>query len=260
MPGTYSLVAHSKEEEVTRDFICLEEYDLAIVVCDAVCLERNLNLALQVIDVSTNTIICVNLIDEAKKKGIEIDFSKLSHLLNVPVIGVSARNGVNMEHLQELIYEKSLSKQEKNVTLSCQEKGKLDSEKYVKKAEEIAKEVVRYTKKDYDKKNRKLDKIVTNRLTGIPIMILLLLFIFWLTITFSNYPSQLLFSFFSWLEGKLLACFLTIGVPKFVTGILILRNLQSTYLGNIGNVTTNGNFFSTFYFFRGFGIFTESCL
>lgn len=72
LPGTYSLIAHSKEEEVARDFICFEEYDLVIVVCDAVCLERNLNLVLQTLEITDKVIVCVNLMDEPKRKKLEL--------------------------------------------------------------------------------------------------------------------------------------------------------------------------------------------
>ena len=78
LPGTYSLIPHSKEEEVVQDFICYREYDLVVVVCDAVCLERNLNLALQVLAVCKNVIICVNLMDEAEKKKIRIDLDGIA--------------------------------------------------------------------------------------------------------------------------------------------------------------------------------------
>ncbi len=91
IPGTYSLMAHSQEEEVARNFICFGGVDAVIVVCDATCLERNLNLALQTMEISKNVIICVNLMDEAKRKNIKIDLQKLKNRLNVPVIGVSAR-------------------------------------------------------------------------------------------------------------------------------------------------------------------------
>lgn len=97
LPGTYSLTAHSKEEEVTRDFVYFGDYDALVIVCDAVCLERNLNLVLQVLSVTKRIVVCVNLIDEAKKKGIVIDRDKLSNILGVPVILTSARKkeGIN---------------------------------------------------------------------------------------------------------------------------------------------------------------------
>ena len=81
LPGTYSLLAHSKEEEVTRDFVYFSDYDALVIVCDASALERNLNLVLQVLEVTDKVVICVNLIDEAKKKKIVIDFDKLTSAL-----------------------------------------------------------------------------------------------------------------------------------------------------------------------------------
>lgn len=68
IPGTYSLMAHSAEEEVARDFICFGEPDAVVVVCDATCLERNLNLVLQILEITGNALVCVNLIDEAKRE------------------------------------------------------------------------------------------------------------------------------------------------------------------------------------------------
>ena len=259
LPGTYSLISHSKEEEVTRDFICLEEYDLAIVVCDAVCLERNLNLALQVMDISPNTILVVNLIDEAEKKGIHIDFGKLSQLLDAPALGISARTGFNMENLLEMIYEKTLVKKEKNITLMCREHGKLDTEKYLKKAAEISHQVVTYRKKNYREKERKIDKILTNKITGIPIMIALLLFIFWLTISFSNIPSRWLFRLFAWMEKYLTFGLNQMHAPKFLMGILISRSISSADMGSCSNASAHGNLFSAFYFFRRFRISPSCC-
>ena len=77
LPGTYSLIPHSKEEEIARDFLCFDKYDLVIVVCDAVCLERNLNLVLQTLEITKKVIVCVNLLDEAEKKKIKINLSQL---------------------------------------------------------------------------------------------------------------------------------------------------------------------------------------
>ncbi len=93
IPGTYSLLAHSEEERVARNFLCFGAPDAVVVVCDATCLERNLNLALQAIEIGIPVIICVNLLDEARKKGIAIDCKQLSRRLGVPVVGISARSG-----------------------------------------------------------------------------------------------------------------------------------------------------------------------
>ncbi len=91
LPGTYSLLTGSPEEEVACDFLCLAECDTTIVVCDATCLERNLHLALQVVEASRRTVVCVNLLDEASKQGIDINMEALEGLLGVPVVGCSAR-------------------------------------------------------------------------------------------------------------------------------------------------------------------------
>ena len=90
IPGTYSLMPHSAEEEVAGNFICFGDYKAAVVVCDATCLERNLNLALQIMEVAPKTVVCVNLLDEAKRKKIDIDLKRLSKRLKVPVVGTVA--------------------------------------------------------------------------------------------------------------------------------------------------------------------------
>ena len=101
IPGCYSLMAHSTEEEVARDFICFENPDAVIVVCDATCLERNLNLVLQILEANRRAVVCVNLMDEAKKKSITIRFDVLEERLGVPVIGTAARSGKGLEQIYE---------------------------------------------------------------------------------------------------------------------------------------------------------------
>ncbi|MBO5319845.1 MAG: ferrous iron transport protein B [Ruminococcus sp.] len=93
IPGAYSLRANSAEEAAARDFICFGGAEAVVVVCDATCLERNLNLVLQIIEAAPKTLVCVNLLDEAKKKGIRLDIGLLEELLGVPVAGVTARSG-----------------------------------------------------------------------------------------------------------------------------------------------------------------------
>ena len=91
IPGTYSLCPHSAEEAVACDFVRGGEADAVVVVCDATCLERTLVLALQVRSVTPNLIVCVNLLDEARRKRITVDLSELQAQLGVPVVGVTAR-------------------------------------------------------------------------------------------------------------------------------------------------------------------------
>jgi len=105
LPGTYSLLANSVDEEVARDFICSGEPQVTVVVTDATCLERNLNLVLQVMEITDNVVLCVNLMDEAKRKKIQVDLPALSELLGVPVVGTNARDGVGLKELKDAVYQ-----------------------------------------------------------------------------------------------------------------------------------------------------------
>lgn len=103
LPGCYSLLAHSEEEEVARNFICFDRPDAVIVVCDATCLERNLNLALQVMETTKQVVVCVNLLDEARKKKIQVDLKALSAQLGVPVTGAAARSGQGLREIPKAL-------------------------------------------------------------------------------------------------------------------------------------------------------------
>ena len=91
LPGTYSLLSASQDEEIARDFILFGQPDCTIVVVDATCLERNLNLALQVLEISDRVVVCVNLMDEARRKGLEVDVRSLSRDLGAPAVPTAAR-------------------------------------------------------------------------------------------------------------------------------------------------------------------------
>lgn len=103
LPGTYSLLANSPEEEVARDFICFGGADVTAVVTDATCLERNLNLVLQVMEITPNVVVCLNLIDEARRKGISVDVEGLSLELGVPVVSTVARTGEGLSDLMDAV-------------------------------------------------------------------------------------------------------------------------------------------------------------
>ena len=96
-------MAHSAEEEVARDFLCFGGADGAVVVCDATCLERNLNLVLQTLEITPRTVVCVNLMDEARSKGIEVDTAELSRLLGVPVVAAAAGRNEGLGQLMEAV-------------------------------------------------------------------------------------------------------------------------------------------------------------
>lgn len=295
VPGTYSLMAHSAEEEVARNFICFGEPDAVVVVCDATSLERNLNLVLQTIEISKSVTVCVNLMDEAKKRGIEIDLKGLSVLLGVPVVGAAARNKKTLSNLTDALdgitaagtrgfrvrYPEPVEKAIAAIMPEAERlsRGRLDSrwlslrlldrdpslikeinayfgEDFLKSpalfaavknaddilcengithnelkditvsalmsaAEEIAAATVKYKKEKYSPRDRRLDKILTGKFTALPVTAALLAFIFWLTIVGANYPSELLSSFFSYLEGKLLYGLTFIGIPNAVKNAVV---------------------------------------
>jgi small GTP-binding protein len=103
LPGTYSLFSNSLDEKVARDYIVFEKPDITLVILDATALERNMNLALQVMEVTDRIIICINLIDEAEKLGIKINDKVLMKRLGVPVIKISARNSSGISMLFDTI-------------------------------------------------------------------------------------------------------------------------------------------------------------
>lgn len=105
LPGAYSLLANSADEQVARHFICFGNPDATVVVVDATCLERNLNLALQIMEITPKVILCVNLVDEARRKKLAIDFGKLAELLGIPVAPAVARDKVGLDALKEEIYQ-----------------------------------------------------------------------------------------------------------------------------------------------------------
>lgn len=317
IPGTYSIMSNSEEEEIARDYICFGNPDATVIVVDSTCLERNLNLVYQIMEITDNIIVCVNLLDEAKKKKIKIDLKRLENLLGVPVVGTVARDKQTLENLKKTIYkvcegeikphtktvryeqeieenlekivealdtdslkneysekrkmatdieveENKISKKlyrwiaiklidgEEKILKSIQENLELNlgeqeirqsvieakknlktreitsknfKDKIVadimKKAEETSKEVCTFENKNYRERDLKIDKILTSKIFGIPIMILFLGLIFWITIVGANYPSEWLFSVFNWLQDKLIYFANYIHCPIWLSDMLI---------------------------------------
>jgi len=280
LPGTYSLNCHSKEEEVTRNAILFNNYDLIVIVMDATSLKRNLNLVFQILEYTKDVLLCVNLIDEADKMGIEIDELKLSEMLNINVVKTSARKRKGIEELKhkinesitknnhqdfnikynddlldainlieeelnmdykryltvkilendreiinKLIKNKNIEIPDNLINIGLMLKKELEKNKsldeliiegYSKTEDEIVKNVI--TKKDDKtyKKRLMIDKLLTSKITGIPIMLLLIMLVFFITIFLANYPSDLLFSLFSHLEGIIINIFDFFKVPDFI--------------------------------------------
>lgn len=224
LPGTYSLNPHSAEEEVVRDFLEEEQMDGVVVVCDATCLERNLLLVLQVLQRCPKVLVCVNLLDEARKKGIVVDLKKLEELLGTPVTGTEARQKKGLEELvdrMEELVEGGMDR-EGAVCGGCGELcGTSCTLCLAQRAELIYRQTVHLKQKDYQKKDRTADRWLTGRYSAYPVMLLLLALIFWITIMGANYPSMLLSELFGRGEEKLLVLFEAREAPSWLTGLLV---------------------------------------
>ena len=103
LPGTYSIISNSPEEEVARDAICFQDAAYTVIVADATCLARNLNLVLQILEITPRAVLCVNLLDEAKRNSIRIDLDALCRRLSIPVIGITARDRTDIRRLKKFL-------------------------------------------------------------------------------------------------------------------------------------------------------------
>ena len=298
IPGAYSLMAHSTEEEVARNFVCFGGPDAVVVVCDATCLERNMNLVLQTLEICPRVVVCVNLMDEAKRKKIRIDLEGISKKLGVPVVGAIARKKKTLNALLEAmdaavegesaprkltvrypeIIESAISVIE--AVAAPMLNGRIDSrwlslklldsdpsllreidaclgESFLKEetlraalatarrmlceagvsdnalkdvvvsalvhtAEDVCRGCVFFEKESYNATDRKIDRILTSKWAGYPIMLLLLALIFYLTITGANYPSALLAYALFWVHDRLTELLQALGAPDWLHGVLVL--------------------------------------
>ena len=194
IPGTYSLMSRSKEEEIARDFLLFGGVDIVLVVCDATTLERNLNLVFQIMEIHPKVVLCVNLMDEAKRKGIEVDLDVLEKELSIPVIGTVARDKKSIKTVKETLDRAVLDKAEKPKTADISNIINPNYEfaeqfNFIKRAEEIARKSVK-RKENYDLLDRRLDRFFTGKFTGYFSMVLFLCLILWITVWGANYLSE----------------------------------------------------------------------
>ncbi len=302
LPGTYSLSAHSPEEEVAAEYISFGEADAVIVVCDATALERNLHLVLQVMEITDRVVVCVNLMDEAKKRGISVDLPRLSQLLGVCVVGTSARQKKTLPPLLRAALSAAREKRRETVPVRYSdaieaglfsvaarldevlpgdapkhrwiamqlllggtsaaralekrlggrplaedsflaETIRLGQERLARagesaevsaalslhhRAAEISAEVITAERRNGFSRDRRADRILTGRTFGIPIMLLLLLVLFYLTVQGANYPSALLSSALFGFGDILSRWLLAAGLPAWLHDALILGMYRMT--------------------------------
>lgn len=294
-PGTYSLLACSSDEEAARDFICFGHADAVIVVCSATNLERDLNLALQVMETTGNVVVCVNLMDEARRKGIRINCPLLEERLGVPVVPAAAARGEGLKVLAETVqrmawsgerrpsrhlsYGKDLEpwlerleaavsgcslnglearwasvkllegdegtlgllaqyagndlRKEKEVENILREASAADPSSgesfgdrvaaaFVERAERLCQGVVILPDGGGLGRDRRIDKVLMGRWTAYPLMFVLLVLIFWITIVGANYPSQWLADLLGEGQEALTALFRLAHAPEWLHGVLVL--------------------------------------
>ena len=236
LPGIYSLNVRSAEEAVTREALLTKPYDYLLFICDATCIERGLALLAQAAELlgrreavfssgseaalspgfpagsprAPQFLLCVNLCDEAERKGISIDFSGLEEELGIPVIPASARK----KHGLDLLLAR-LSSLEEASGPSAEKTSKF----FI--PGELAARRVRYSDQNYRKREERLDRFLTGRITGGLTMLLLLTAVFWLTMTGANYPSALLYDWLFSFEEILSRTVGTLHAPWWLSGVLI---------------------------------------
>ena len=219
LPGCYALSCRSMEETVSRDYLIQQNPDAVIAICDATCLEHNLNLVLQICSITPHVLLCINLMDEARKKQISIDFSQLKKELKIPVLGITARKRQTRQqicqHLPLAITNNSGPSLYPDRTDSGQEAT------YIQQAHSICAKAVMQKAPGAQTRDRTLDWLFTGKWTGFPIMLLCLLFLLWLTIAGANYPSVFLNSLFTKLEHILYALLSRTPLSKSLTELLI---------------------------------------
>ena len=229
LPGTYSLRAHSEEERAARDFLVSGQACAVVLVADAGCLERSLILALQVLEVQKNAVLCLNLMDEAAKKGIEIDTDALERELGIPVIPCAARQGKGLPELEAAIRKAAAGENETHPTairypamdedLTEEQRDDIATAAAALRAEEIALTCVRQPECACARDD-KADDVILSRRFGVPLMLLLLAGVFYLTLFGANLPSE-------WLSTHLLAlgtpfagALAKLGLPPFFVSML----------------------------------------
>ncbi|MBQ9045386.1 MAG: ferrous iron transporter B [Oscillospiraceae bacterium] len=216
LPGTYSLAARSEEERVARDYLAAGDYDAAVVVCDATCLRRSLTLALQVLELTPNVLVCVNLLDEAESRRIQIDIKLLSDLLGVPVVGVTAQRKRSLRALTDAL---DAFQPRPAPLLPPPEEG-LAVRLRAERATALCAQAVR-SPEATDARDRRLDRLLTGRVTGWAVMVGLLALVLWLTISGANVISDALGAVLFRLGGALSGALTALGAPEWLRGALV---------------------------------------
>ena len=247
LPGTYSLSAASKEEEVARDFLKSASPDCTVCVVDSAVLERSLLLVFQIMQLTDNVVLLLNLTDEAKKKGIFVDEKRLSALLGIPVVKSTARSGRGINNLLEEIHLITT-----NAKKLRPKRAFGDEEFIYETAKQIANEVVFVSKEE---KESLFDKIMLGKFTSFLALGVIFAGVLYLTIRLSNYPSMLLKAFFDFLEAKIAGLLISLGVPERAISLLVFGMLRVLFFVVSVMLPPMAIFFPLFSLLEDFGLF-----
>ena len=225
LPGLYSTKGGSPDEAAAADALSGSGSDCVIITADASAPRRCLGLALNILEITDKAVLCLNLTDEAEKKNIRTDTDKLSSILGIPVVSTSARSGKGLEELKTAVLSVcsgTFQTMPVSAALTADDlsiSGSSD-EYYAKRCDDICRQCVSSTDNSYSKRDRRLDRILTSKKYGIPVMVLLLALIFYLTISGANYPSELLSECFSSLGCLIRSILDSTGADAALTSLL----------------------------------------
>lgn len=253
LPGTYSLRPCSEEERVAHDFLASGEADAVVLVADATCLERNLILILQALELLPRAVVCLNLMDEARKKRIRIDVAALEQELGVPVVPCAARRGRGLNQLTQAVarvLDGTVAPQPAGIRYPADVEDAIRASGLARaaaldaltanppagqtaqqlddvltaaaalRAEEIALSCVQ-TPADADARDRRIDRVLLSRRFGLPLMLLLLAAVFYITLSGANVPSAWLSEHLLGLGAPLTAALTALGLPPTAVSLLV---------------------------------------
>lgn len=222
LPGAYSLSADSKDEAVTADCLKNGSYDCVVIILDAGAPERNLRFALEVLALGKKAVICLNLTDEAEKKGVHIDAEALSNELGIPVVKCCAVKKRGINELKSAVKAACEAPETAGIFGGLRfSDGAAFSRLLNGYCDELLKKCVSRLPDKKARRDRLIDRLLTSKATGIPAMLLLCGVLFWITVAGANYPSEWLNALFDAIKTELVELSLMLNAPKFLSGIMI---------------------------------------
>ncbi len=225
LPGTNSLNYDSPEEKITDEYVVNGIYDCIIIVADSTNFLRNLLLTLQILSLTQKAVLCLNMIDEAEKRKISIDTEELSLQLGIPVVSITAKRKRGLDKLLKTAFDVSQGNirtfKINNITAVNNGDPVIRNERISALCYEIYNRCFSENEPKYTEKDKMLDKLFTSKVTGIPIMILLFAFVFWLTAYGANYPGSLLELAFSYIKSGIESLMRLLAVHPVIESFLV---------------------------------------